>query len=183
MKRNKKTKPVQSAHKKLPDLDPCMDVLDAALTSAEEELKALLPMLKPSEVSEAFAIHVHTHLSTELSNIVAHGHRNDDPEDAPPTNQNSDTWRVEGGRYVVSSDDVLIADCYADSAMDFGLPQPSEYRANARLIAKSRQMATFVNLLARMKTEEEFDDNVPPSEDWISTLNDLIAEARKIAKL
>ena len=67
--------------------------------------------------------------------------------------------------------------------MDFGLPEPSEYQANARLIAKSPQMATLVNLVAHMKTEEEFGDNAPPSEDWISTLNDLIAEARKIAKL
>jgi hypothetical protein len=183
MKGNKKTKTVRSARRKLFDSDAYMDVLDAALTSAEQELKALLPMLKPSKITEAFAIHVHTHLSTELSNIAAHGHRNDDPEDLPSTDQDSDNWRVEDRRYVVSSDDVLIADCYADSAMDFGLPEPSEYRANARLIAKSPQMATFVNLVARMKTEEEFGNNAPPSEDWISTLNDLIAEARKIARL
>ena len=183
MKRNKKMKPVQSARKKLLDSDATTDILDAALTAAEEELKALLPTVNPSEVSEAFATHIHMHLSTELSNIAAHGHRNDDPEDIPPTNQDSDNWRVEDGRYVVSSDDVLIADCYADSAMDFGLPEPSEYRANARLIAKAPQMATFVNLVARMKTEKEFGDNAPPSEDWISTLNDLIVEARKIVKL
>ena len=183
MKKNKKTKPVESAREKLIRSDAFINILDAALTLAEEEVKALLPTLKPSEVSEAFATYVHTHLSAELSNITAHGHRNDDPEDIPPANQDSDTWRVEGGRYVVYSDDVLIAACYADSAMDFGLPEPSEYRANARLIAKSPQMATFVNLVARMKTEKEFGDNAPPSEDWISTLNDLIAEARKIAKL
>jgi hypothetical protein len=242
MKRNKKTKPVRSAHKKLFDSDAYTDILDAALTSAEDTLKALLPMLKPPEISQAFATHIHTHLSTELSKIAAHGHRNDDPEavpqakpdvlaalkqaasvldlwlngpgdadgketdaalmvanaailaadaghrnddpeDIPPTNQDWDTWRVEVGRYVVSSDDVLIADCYADSAMDFGLPEPSEYRVNARLITKSPQMATFVNLVARMKTEGEFANNAPPSEDWIRTLNDLIVEARKIAKL
>ena len=183
MKGNKKTKTVQSARKKSFDSDVYTDVLDAALTSAEEELKALLPMSKPSKVTEAFATHVHTHLSTELSNIAAHGHRNNDPEDIPSTNQYSDNWRVKDGRYVVSRDDVLIADCYADSAMNFGLPEPSEYQANARLIAKSPQMATFVNLVARMKTEEEFGNNAPPSEDWISTLNDLIVEARKIARL
>src|ERR1017187_1570509 len=183
MKRNKKTKSVQSARKKLIRPDAYINILDAALTLAEEELKALLPTLKPSEVSEAFATHIHTHLSAELSNIAAHGHINDDAEDVPPTNQGSGNWRVEEGRYVVSSDDVLIADCYADSAMDFGLPEPSEYQANARLIAKSPQMATLVNLVAHMKTEEEFGNNAPPSEDWISTLNDLIAEARKIANL
>jgi hypothetical protein len=183
MKRNKKTKPGRSERTKMFDSDTCTDILDAALTSAEEELKALLPTLKPSEISAAFATHIHTHLSTELSNIAAHGHRNDDPEDIPPTKQDSGTWRVEDGRYVVSTDNVLIADCYADSAMDFGLPEPSEYRANARLIAKSPQMATFINLVARMKTEKEFGDNTPPSEDWISTLNDLIVEASKISKL
>ena len=83
MNRNKKTKPIQSARKKLFDSDAYIDVLDAALTSAEEELKALLPKLKPSEISETFATYVHTHLSTELSNIAAHGHRNDDPEAVP----------------------------------------------------------------------------------------------------
>jgi len=242
MKRNKNTKTGQPARKKLLDSDAYTDILDAALTAAEEELIALLPTLKPSDVSEDFATHIHTHLLTELSNIAQHGHRNDDPEDVPPlkpdllaalkhaasaldlwlngpgdadgketdaalivanaailaadaghrnndpedvpdTKQDSGNWRVEDGRYVVSDDDVLIADCYADSAMDFGLPEPNEYRGNARLIAKSPQMATFVNLVARMKTEEEFGNNAPPSEDWISTLNDLIVEARKIAKL
>jgi hypothetical protein len=84
MKRNKKTKPVQSAHKKVLDSDARTDILDAALTAAEEELTALLPTLKPSEVSEAYATHIHTHLPTELSNIAAHGHRNDDAEDVPP---------------------------------------------------------------------------------------------------
>jgi hypothetical protein len=180
MKRNKKTKQVQSARKKLFDSDAFMDVLDAALNSAEEELKALLPTFKPSEVSKAFATHIRTHLSTELSNIAAHGHRNDDPEDVPPTNQDSDTWRVEEGRYVVSSDDVLIADCYADTHLELGLPSKQEYRANARLIAKSPQMAAFVNLIAHLKVEAE---DIPGCDEWISTLNDLIFEARKIARL
>jgi hypothetical protein len=183
MKRNKKTKQVQSARKKLVDSDAYVDVLDAALTSAEEELKALLPTVTPSEVSKAFATHIRTHLSTELSNIAAHGHRNDDPEDIPPTNQDSENWRVEEGRYVVSSEDVFIADCYADTHLELGLPSKEECRANSRLIAKSPQMATFVNLIARLKTEEEFGNNAPPSEDWISTLNDLIVQARKLAKL
>jgi hypothetical protein len=42
------------------------------------------------------------------------------------------------------------------------------------------KLAEFVALVARMKTEKEFGDNPPDTEDWISTLNDLIAEARKI---
>ena len=83
MKRNKKTNQVQSVRKKLLDSDAYTDILDAALTSAEQELIELLPTLKPPEISQVFATHIHTHLSTELSNIVAHGHRNDDPEAVP----------------------------------------------------------------------------------------------------
>ena len=56
MKRNKERKPVQSARKKLFNSDAYTNILDAALTSAEEALKALLSTLKPSEVSEAFAV-------------------------------------------------------------------------------------------------------------------------------
>lgn len=148
MKRNKKTKPVKSERQKVIRSDAYINILDAALTSAEGELKALLPTLKPSEVSEAFATHIHTHLFTELSNIAAHGHLNDDPEDIPPTNKASGNWRVEGGRYVVSSDDVLIADCYADSEMDFGLPEPSEYRANAGLIAAAPELLEVLKSVA-----------------------------------
>jgi hypothetical protein len=40
MKRNKKTKSVQSARKKLIRSDAYINILDAALTLAEEELKA-----------------------------------------------------------------------------------------------------------------------------------------------
>jgi hypothetical protein len=39
----------------------------------------------------------------------------------------------------------------------------------------------FVKLVARMTTESEYGEDAPPSEDWISTLNNLIVEARKIA--
>lgn len=189
--RTKKTKSVKSARAKTLASDAYTDTLDAALTSAEENLRKFLPTFKPSEIGEAFATHVHTHLSTELSNIAAHGHRNDDPEDVPSTTEvyTQGMWQTNHadddteGRYVISSDGVLIADCYADTPLDLGLPSKEESKANIRLIAKSPQMSKLVNLIARMKTEEEFGDNAPPSEDWISTLNDLIAQARVIAKL
>ena len=109
MKRNKRMKTGQSARKKLFDSDTFTDILDAALTSAEEDLKALLPTLKPSEVSEAFATHIHTHLPTELSNISAHGHRNDDPEDVPP-----------------AKPDVLAALKQAASVLDLWLNGPGD---------------------------------------------------------
>lgn len=52
--------------------------------------------------------------------------------------------------------------------------------ANARLIAVAPDQHEFIGQIARMKTEDEFGDDPPPSEDWISTLNDLIVEARKL---
>ena len=52
MKRNKKTKSVQSARKKLIRSDAYINILDAALTLAEEELKA------PSVVSRKYAHNV-----------------------------------------------------------------------------------------------------------------------------
>ncbi len=38
----------------------------------------------------------------------------------------------------------------------------------------------FIALVSRMKTEEDYGDEAPPSEDWISALNDLIETARQI---
>lgn len=39
----------------------------------------------------------------------------------------------------------------------------------------------FIAQIARMKTEEEFEEGeVPPSEDWICTLNELIVAARRL---
>lgn len=49
--------------------------------------------------------------------------------------------------------------------------------------ARVKNAIVFVNLVARMQTEQEFGNDSPPSEDWIGTLNDLIVEARKIADL
>jgi hypothetical protein len=48
------------------------------------------------------------------------------------------------------------------------------------LEAKRKKLEEFVSLVARMKTEEEFAD-CPDSEDWIVTLNELIASARKVS--
>lgn len=53
---------------------------------------------------------------------------------------------------------------------------------SAELLADQRvKLRAFASLVARMKTEEEYGDDVPPSEDWISTLNELIESARKVA--
>lgn len=38
----------------------------------------------------------------------------------------------------------------------------------------------FVELIARMTTEEEFGEDQPPFEDWICTLNELIEDARRL---
>lgn len=51
-----------------------------------------------------------------------------------PTDLTMDEGEHE--RYVISEHGVLVADCYADTALDFGLPDSfAEAQANARLIA------------------------------------------------
>jgi hypothetical protein len=70
--------------------DDQLEVLDKALTDAEEVLKKF-PVGKsglkaknlPGFVADVFEEHVRIHLATELSNIADHGHRNDDPDDVP----------------------------------------------------------------------------------------------------
>ncbi len=39
----------------------------------------------------------------------------------------------------------------------------------------------FVEMVARMQTSEEFRDGSPESDDWVATLNNLIAQARDIS--
>ena len=48
--------------------------------------------------------------------------------------------------------------------------------------ARESQPKQFIENIARLKTEEDFGDNAPPTEDWISTLNELIGQAREIVK-
>lgn len=45
---------------------------------------------------------------------------------------------------------------------------------------KKDKFREFVYLVARMKTEEEYGEDSPSNDDWIETLNNLIATARKI---
>lgn len=49
--------------------------------------------------------------------------------------------------------------------------------------ANHRKCLNFIALIARMQTEEEFKEGeIPPSEDWICTLSELIVEARKLLR-
>ena len=57
-----------------------------------------------------------------------------------------------------------------------------EIEGNCNLIAAAPDLLAFAQLVARMKTESEFGEEAPPSEDWISTLNDLIIDARLICR-
>jgi hypothetical protein len=63
--------------------DAILGVLDNALSSAEGWLEELLPSMSTAQIAERFALHCQSHLHTELENIRAHGHRNDDPDDVP----------------------------------------------------------------------------------------------------
>jgi hypothetical protein len=64
--------------------DSELAVLDSACTMAEEILRPLLKFYSAESVAEAFKEHLQCHLLEELTNIEAHGHRNDDPADPPP---------------------------------------------------------------------------------------------------
>jgi len=69
-------------------------------------------------------------------------------------------------------EDGNIADAVPDAEEALERPLPANIEAS--------KLAAFAGLIARMKTEDEFGDDPPPSEDWISTVNDLIDQARKI---
>ena len=178
----------QSARERTLNSDEYTERLDAALSAAERELRPLMPALTPYEVAEAFEHHFGTHLIAELENIAAHGHRNEDANDVPQAPEpTSGDWFIyesenetEQGRYVLNQERVLIADCYADTHLEFDIPNKAAYQSNARLIAQAPRLRDFVTLIANMKTEDEFAVN-PDSEDWITTLNDLIEQAREIS--
>lgn len=56
-------------------------------------------------------------------------------------------------------------------------------RVNA-LTAQRDELAAFTRLVAAMKTEEEFGEEMPDRDDWVITLSELISSARAaLAKL
>jgi hypothetical protein len=114
-------------------------------------------------------------LVTEIG-PVKRGHRK------PMLHWTPGKWYVdqENDRFVLSEDGTLIADCYADTHENFGLPGISEFMANAHLIAKCPEMSMFIELIARMKTHDEVEDGAN-EHDRIETLDNLIASARQIA--
>lgn len=82
---------------------------------------------------------------------------------------------VEHDEEIAGSDAVDSIGCYVDLAND-AIDMDRHYATHAA------QHTEFLTMLARMKTEEEYGEDAPPSEDWISTLNDLIAGARALTK-
>lgn len=64
----------------------------------------------------------------------------------------------EPHRYVLGRGDMLIADCYADTAEDFGLPDPEEYQANAKLIAAAPELLSgLVSILEILRSGKPVD--------------------------
>lgn len=47
---------------------------------------------------------------------------------------------------------------------------------------KLAQLLKYVTVIARMKTTDEFGENQPASDDWAETLDNLIANGRKLLK-
>lgn len=59
---------------------------------------------------------------------------------------------------------------------------PEKMDANANLMSFSPRLHKFVSLIARMKTETEFGQDTPSSEDWVVTLSQIIEDARILLK-
>lgn len=61
--------------------------------------------------------------------------------------------QVDGKRYVVDDAGILIADTYADSHLDFGLPSIDNFESNATLIAAAPELLeTLEEVLADLAT-------------------------------
>jgi len=69
------------------------------------------------------------------------------------------------GDLVVDESNVLIADCYADSALDVGLPSVKQARANAKLISAAPDLYRIVKFL-----HDWFEANQWSQSPWPGTL-------------
>jgi|SRR3984893_10094431 len=125
--------------------DEHIAILDDALTAAESELRKIRN-LPPRQVAVLFSDHVLTHLSEELSNIVAHGHRNDDADDVPQAQHTPGPWHVSpdqanhGESLCVQTDDGFIV-----------VRVPSVHphdNANAQIIAAAPDMLEVLESVA-----------------------------------
>lgn len=85
-------------------------------------------------------------------------------------------------RYVISSDNVLIADCYADFPdIHLGLPEKQEYRANALLIAAAPDLLKALECLRedmRMLRDQEWDGNAEGAQFSIDIADEALAKAK-----
>jgi hypothetical protein len=71
---------------------------------------------------------------------------------------------------------VLIADCYADTDLELGLPSKEECRANARLIAKSPRMANRLNQIGDLILNHYGEEDEPFSKKELKQILDSICE-------
>lgn len=99
------------------------------------------------------------------------------------TTRTPGSWHTEpdpddGGvsrRYVVSEDGVLIADCYADSPHDLGLPSVAEVKGNAAILAAAPALEkSLKDLSERLEKLLVASDAIVSQPD----LREALAEAR-----
>jgi len=69
-------------------------MLDAAVNTVEDILRPLLQFYNANQVASAFRQHAMIHLEEELSNIEAHGHRDDNADEEPKPTAYSDLLRL-----------------------------------------------------------------------------------------
>jgi hypothetical protein len=75
-----------------------------------------------------------------------------------------------------------LAEEHGEPLTDAEIDSLCESMNFGKTIVAGEPVSMFVETIARMKTESEFGGNPPEAEDWICTLNDLIASARKLLK-
>lgn len=91
-------------------------------------------------------------------------------------------WHVDAdnARYVVDDNDVLVADCFADTVEDFGVPDLDDVAKNARLIAASPEL--LAALEACRTALANWVEIADKEDERISDVEALVTAAIAIAK-
>ncbi len=94
-------------------------------------------------------------------------------------------WHVDADdpRYVVDENDVLVADCYADTAQDFGVPDLEDIAKNAKLIAAAPELLERLDwILEFIGQHPEWEAEQFPADcaerDWLDDARETLAKAK-----
>lgn len=72
---------------------------------------------------------------------------------------------------------------FSPADLDIAKARARDMQTIRPLIISAGKLDAFVRQIARMQTDEEFEEgNAPPAEDWLCTLSELIVKARKLTR-